>query len=207
MKKMTLTRVVFLGVCGFCLAGLVLSEPASAAEKKLKKKNTENVIAYRLSEHLAEAEAFIVLPKGDDVAGKWTGSDFTFPNSPRQFNVVLVSRPYEKQMQKAIGMDTLPAATRVLRFPKVPAASTMVLHYGIPDSAFLREIKANLYLSIQIGTNPLDRILIPVEKGWRTATFNLGVAAFLLRDLPITFELSVDERTSIPFSFDAEFLR
>ncbi|MFA6600930.1 MAG: hypothetical protein WCU74_07975 [Candidatus Omnitrophota bacterium] len=162
---------------------------------------------YQFSEHLAESEASIVIPAREERMAQWDGSQFAFANLSPLFNVQPTTQSFNGEMRPGISILPVPEATRRLRFARVTPGSKMLVYYGFQDTPEDKNaLPANVYLAVWAGRHLLARIAVPNKPGWNITSMDLGVATFLLRDIVVTFDITVDEKTKRTLVFNAEIL-
>jgi hypothetical protein len=192
--------MIFLAVSGFLMPHVSAMDPSSVTVKQVKP-------VYKFSEHLGEAETLIMVPERTDLVGKWDGNQFLFENMSPLFAVQQTVQTYNQQLKEGISLKPVPEASRRLRFYHVTPGSSMRVYYGFQDdSQNQTKENSNVYLTAWAGKHLLARMAIPNKPGWNMTVLDLGVVTFLLKDIVVTFDVSVDEKTERQFAFNAEIL-
>ncbi|MFZ5802963.1 MAG: hypothetical protein ACOY3K_07655 [Candidatus Omnitrophota bacterium] len=171
---------------------------------------------YVFKDHLPEAQAFVsrkILPvrvtdrvKIEKVVAKWEGTRFLFPAREKKVPIELARGKFDGEEQDGIRFFPIAGALSVLRFPSIPPASRMVIYYGIEDDgvrAFAGK-RISVYLSIYAGEKKIHRIHVPGQTGWFKETISLGLLAYMVRPVEVSFEVNSDDTERIPFYFNAE---
>ena len=179
---------------------------STAASKKTAK--FEPKVIYRFSEHLADAQTEVYLPEKEErKPGKWDGNQLAIGGLSGAFGVQKTVQAFGKELKQVISMRTIPDAVRILCFHDVPPGATMVLYTGFSDTdGAVDGTVSTVYMTVWTGIHRLTRIPVPTTPGWSSVELDLGAVAFLMKNIVVTFEVTIDERTGRKFSFDAEIL-
>jgi len=160
---------------------------------------------YPFHQHLSEAEASIRSKGKKPVRGIWRQDRFTFQGYQQDARIRNEVHTYGGVSEEGVFFHPIGNATRRLRFPNVPTGRFMIFYYGIDDTGIDQGADgATVYIRIWVGKHHLERILVPNEKGWKRKKIDLGVLAFLKRDVPVTIEVNTDNPVGRRLSFRAE---
>lgn len=193
-------------------AGETAKAPVKSSFSKAKSLKNEPKVIYRFSEHLADAQTEIYVPEKEErKQGKWDGRQLVFEKLSPLFAIQKIVQTFNKELKQAISLKTVPDAVRILCFHNVPPGTTLIVYSGIPDMSNVSAetappSSATIYLTVWAGAHRLARLPISTTSEWSSVQLDLGVISLLMRNIIMTFEITVDDRITRSFAFDAEIL-
>ena len=196
-------RTIFLGgFLIFLLGGLFL--PVFAQESTESGPASTPVKIFSFAEHLFGSETSIFLKNKSEISGVWNEDAFEFKDFPPGAAVKTVVVALEDHSQKAISLNPVPGAIRRLRFLDVPLGSKLIIYYKV-EAQPSKEI-SYMYFHVYAGKHELKRFRISTDdQDWEKKELDLGVASFLGRGLPVTFELATNT-AKVQFLFCSEIV-
>lgn len=210
-KKEKFKRIFFLAVAFFCFLPVVsvpgagepettaFNPPAAPPPPALSGQSI-----YVFHEHLLAAEALTYTGAEREAAGQWQTNRFSFPNLVPKADIRLLGSGGEG----GIEFNPLPQAIRKITFYDAMPGGKITLYYRLEQETQTKETNY-MTLTVWAGRHQVKRLRLAAssKEAWQKETIHLGVASFLNRTVPVTFDLKPDSSGLLLFKFLAEIGR
>lgn len=194
-----------------CLFLITVGLPSALAVRdvEIEALIAKSAVAYRLVDHLADAETIIWREGKRGQKGLWKDNRFYFHDFGEEWEIRAISPTIQGETRAGIYLYLYPGqeTVRRLQFHNVPPGKRLVLQYSVRTENGDETETSYVYLRLWVGRHELKRFRFSQEKGWRKEEIDLGVISFLKRDVTLTFEIAADEVGAHHFVFNGEILK